>query len=57
MSEDDYKLVLKGETTIAKYVNQVRSVLEKIMTEIGAEEYKKKWIEHNFPIEEYLELK
>lgn len=57
VSEDDYKLVLKGETTIAKYVNQVRSVLEKIMTEIGAEEYKKRWIEHDFPVEEYLKLK
>ena len=57
VSEDDYKLVLKGETTIAKYVNQVRSVLENIMTEIGAEEYKKRWIKHNFPLEEYLKLK
>lgn len=57
ISEDDYEIVLEGKTTIPKYVNQVRKVLAKIMDEIGPIEYRKKWQEHDFPMDEYQSLK
>ncbi|MCL6293532.1 hypothetical protein [Jejuia spongiicola] len=52
VDEDNFKLVLKGETTIAKYINQVRNVLKGILNELTPEEYKEKWINHEFPMEE-----
>lgn len=57
IDENDYETVLKGATTAAKYLNQVRSILIKIMDEIGHLEYRKKWKEHDFPMEEYEILK
>ena len=57
ISEDDYEIVIKGETTITKYINQVRKVLGKIMDEMGPLEYRKKWIKHDFPVDEYEVLK
>lgn len=57
ISQDDYEIILTGETTVTSYINQVRSVLTKIYDEIGLELYKKKWIEHEFPITEYEKLK
>jgi len=57
VSEEEYVLVLKGETTLAKYINQVRTVLATIFSEIGLEKYKQKWINHDFPIREYEKLK
>ncbi|PIA78901.1 hypothetical protein BFR04_05105 [Gaetbulibacter sp. 4G1] len=53
IDENNFKLVLKGETTIAKYINQVKNVLKGILNELTPEEYKEKWINHEFPIEEY----
>ena len=55
--EDDYKLILRGETTLPKYVNEVRKVLINIKETIGPKLYKEKWGEHEFPLEEYEELK
>lgn len=57
ISEDDYEVIMTGETTVASYVNQVRSVLMKIYDEIGPDLYKEKWIKHDFPINEYEKLK
>lgn len=57
ISENDYEVIMTGETTIPTYTNQVRSVLMKIYNEIGPKLYKDKWIEHEFPITEYEELK
>ncbi len=57
IDENNFKLIFKGETTVPKYVNQVRNVLDGIMTELGPEEYRKKWVEHDFPIAEYEKLK
>lgn len=56
ISEDDYEVIMTGETTVASYINQVRSALMKIYDEIGPEKYKEKWIEHEFPIAEYEKL-
>lgn len=57
ISEEEFEVVLKGETSLASYINQVRNVLLKIMTEIGPKEYEKKWINHEFPIVEFEKLK
>ena len=57
IDENNFELVLKGQTTVPKYVNQVRDVLNQIMDELGYEEYRKKWIEHDFPITEFDRLK
>jgi len=57
IDENNFKLVFKGQTTVPKYVNQVRNVLNGIMTELGPKEYRKKWVEHDFPIAEYEKLK
>lgn len=57
IEEGNFKTVLKGETTVPKYINQVRNILQELMTALGPETYRKKWIEHDFPIEEYEKLK
>ncbi len=57
ISENDYEVIMTGETTVPSYVNQVRNILIQIHDEIGPELYKEKWIEHEFPITEYEELK
>ena len=56
-SEENFDTILKGETTIPNYRNEVRNVLIKIMTEIGPILYKEKWKEHDFPILEYNTIK
>ena len=55
--EDRFLLELSGETTIAKYTNQVRQVLLNLMSKHTEEEYKKLWIEHDFPTKEFYLLK
>ncbi len=55
--EDKFVLELSGETTVPKYINQVRNVLFKIMEKHSEKEYKKLWIEHPFPTKEFNELK
>lgn len=55
--ENNYKVVLNGQTRVVKYVNQVKNLMEKIITEIGIEKYKQKWVKHDFPFAEYEKLK
>lgn len=57
VEENNFEFLFKGQTTVTKYVNQVRNVLNGIMTELGPERYRKKWIEHDFPVAEYEKLK
>ncbi|MBV1924804.1 MAG: hypothetical protein KUG68_12335, partial [Flavobacteriaceae bacterium] len=57
IDKNNFESVFKGETTVPKYINQVRNVLNGIMTELGPDEYRKKWVEHDFPIAEYEKLK
>lgn len=56
-TESHFDLIVNGKTTISKYTNQIRNILSKIFTEVGLEEYKKKWINHEFPIKEFNKLK
>ena len=51
--EDKFTLELSGETTVSKYINQVRDVLLKIMENYTEEDYKQQWIRHDFPTKEF----
>lgn len=57
ISENNFELKLKGETTVAKFTNQVRNVLFSILKDLTPEEYEEKWINHKFPMKEYQSLK
>jgi len=57
IDESNFELVFIGQTTIPKYVNQVKNVLNGIFTELGPEGYRKKWVEHDFPTAEFEKLK
>ncbi|WP_346881765.1 hypothetical protein [uncultured Algibacter sp.] len=57
ISEDNFKLKLKGETTVTKFTNQVRNILIEILKDLTPEEYEEKWINHKFPMDEYKSLK
>ncbi len=57
INEDNFTLELKGEMTMVKYENQVRNILMGILSEMNLEEYKERWINHQFPIDEYNFLK
>ncbi len=54
---EKYAIVLKGVTTLPKYINEIRKILIQIFEEFGPEQYKQMWVEHDFPIEEYEKLK
>ncbi|GAA3594536.1 hypothetical protein Q4Q39_06845 [Flavivirga amylovorans] len=55
--EDKFVLELSGETTVPKYINQVRNVLFQLMEKHTEKEYKELWIEHPFPMKEFNELR
>lgn len=49
--------ILKGKTTLTKYINEVRRNLLKIYNTLGEKGYLEKWCKHEFPLDEYLKLK
>lgn len=55
--EEKYEVILRGETTVPKYINEVRKNLMQILEEFGTEGYKQRWGEHEFPLNEYEKLK
>lgn len=57
IDENDFESILQGRTTVSEYVSQVRNVLDKIMIELGPEEYRKRWVEYDFPTAEFEKLK
>ncbi|WP_299883242.1 hypothetical protein [uncultured Lacinutrix sp.] len=57
INTDNYQIQLEGKTTVAKYINQVREVLIKILNKMNPEAYKEKWVLHEFPTNEYNLLK
>lgn len=54
--DTENEIVLSGTTTIKEYKNEVLNVLRKIFSELGPELYKDKWINDDFPIDEFREL-
>jgi len=55
-SPSDYDVLLKGETTVERIVEQVTDILTKIHESIGPSKYKEMWVEHEFPLEQYRKL-
>lgn len=53
INKDNFESVLKGRTTVPKYINQVRIILSKIYQEHGLDGYKEKWKKHPFPLAAY----
>lgn len=56
MAEDEFECVLRGQTTVPKYVNQVRAILQQIHAEMGPRGYLEKWQRHEFPMAEFERL-
>lgn len=57
IDEEKYEIKMSGKTTFPKYINEVRKNLIKIYDEFGTKKYKKKWVQHEFPLDEYEKLK
>lgn len=55
--ENDYEVGLSGSCQPRRIVQQIFAVLRDIHDEIGPEEYKKRWLKHEFPSEKYRSLK
>jgi hypothetical protein len=51
-SSDQYRSIYKASTELHYFVEQVKDLLEDIFQTIGIDEYKKKWIKHEFPMKE-----
>jgi hypothetical protein len=47
--ESEYKVVLSGESSPARIVQQISTVLWNIHKNIGPEQYKERWVQHEFP--------
>ena len=55
--EDKFILELSGETTVSKYINQIRNILLKITENHTEADYKKLWIANDFPTKQFNILK
>ena len=53
LSDSEFEVVLSGTNTINAIIQQISDTLKDIHDNIGIEEYKKRWIEHDFPTEKY----
>jgi len=49
--------VFSAEVSLLKVAHEVKASLDKLLEKFGVEGYKKKWIEHEFPLEPYERLK
>lgn len=53
---DKYKVVITGSSTLNQASDEILKVLREVFDKHGNEEYKKLWIEHDFPEQELREL-
>ncbi len=56
ISADDYKVVLTGKTTVATFCLEVLAILTDIFKNMGPQQYRKQWLEDEFPENEYKVL-
>ena len=49
--------VFSDEVSLLEVAHEVKAVLDKLLEKYGVEGYKQKWIEHEFPLEQYERLK
>lgn len=55
-SPADYKVCLETTCTVTELTVQVLEILQTIHETLGLEGYRKKWIEHEFPLLEFRQL-
>lgn len=51
--ESEYKVVIHGACSVARVIQQITSILWNIYQNVGEAEYKKLWVEHEFPIKQF----
>ncbi|MCP3923769.1 MAG: hypothetical protein GY714_14400 [Desulfobacterales bacterium] len=54
---DKYKVILSGITTLNRVTGEIITALKNIYETHGLEKYKELWVEHEFPINEFKQLK
>lgn len=57
ITEKEFEMVLKCQDTILNFSSEIYNNAKHILDKYGMEGYKEKWIEHDFPIDEYNRLK
>jgi hypothetical protein len=57
VTEKDYKVVFSNEDTISSFSTQILENAERLLSKYGMDGYKARWIEHDFPMDEYNRLK
>jgi hypothetical protein len=55
-SDSTGRVVLEGITTVAHLRGQTYSAARRILDSLGAQEYKRRWIQHEFPEAAYARL-
>jgi len=54
--DTEFEVLLSGKNSTAEIIQQISGILENIHDNIGLEEYKRRWIKHDFPMEKYRQL-
>jgi|GEM_PF-6201258 len=57
LSPEEYTVSFKGKTTVEAFCSQVLHILTDIYENLGPQQYKKQWIEGDFPEHEFTILK
>jgi hypothetical protein len=53
---DKGNLVLSSQTSLIDFANNIYVQYAKLASEFGTKDYKKKWVNYEFPLEEKIEL-
>lgn len=53
---EQFNVVFSGETTVRRFMEEVKRELEVLLRHHGAAAYKQKWIEHDFPEDVLVQL-
>jgi hypothetical protein len=56
-SDEKGKTILKFESSLLLFVRRMIICLSDVLNEYGLEGYKEKWVEHEFPLKVYNELR
>lgn len=55
-SLDEYDVVIKGRSTLNRISGEILKTLRDVLQKYSVEEYKRLWINHDFPLHELKEL-
>jgi hypothetical protein len=53
---DRYRTVFEARCDVREFVDAVTRVLDEVLTEWGLDGYRRKWVEHEFPVEQHRTL-